>query len=142
MPGNVTFNFTTTNSTVLSRAQVAQQASYSQPPSMTCGDSNAQAVLSQQIYPNQQPSNAQVALPQSAYESIRPDRQSLYQRPTTYEAHWPTSTGAMNASYNASVGSYLGAAAAGQAMQQATAVEGYEKARMAERARQGAAYAK
>ena len=145
--GNVTvnINFSTTNITVLSRDQVNQQASYSQPPSMTCGQLD-HASIAQQAYPNQQPSNAQVSLPQPAYSDMHSRhseiaRQDLYRRPTTYEAHWQTDTGAMNASYDAAVGSYLGAAASVPFAQQAAAMDGYAKTNAAESARQGAAYA-
>ncbi len=143
MPGNVTvnFNFSTTNITVLSRDQVNHQAYLAFKPE-TCGQcGNAQAALSQQIYPNQQPNNAQVSPPQLAYGSVHPDRQSVYQRPTTYEAHWQTDTGAMTASYNAAVGGYASAAASASVAQQAARVQGYADAREAESARQGAAYA-
>ena len=141
--GNVTinFNFSATNITILSRDQVNQQASYSQQPGMTCGQLN-NASIAQQAYPNQQPSNAQVSLPQPAYSDMHSGtaRQDLYRRPVTYESHWPTSTGAMNASYNAAVGGYSSTAAAGSAMQQAARAQGYADTKAAESARQDGAY--
>jgi hypothetical protein len=142
-PGNVTinFNFSTTNITVLSRDQVNYQAGLAFRPE-TCGQcGNAQVGAAQQAYPNQGTGNASVALPQQAYQSALQDRQSVYQRPTTYEAHWQTDTGAMSASYNTSVSGYLGAAASVPMAREAAAMDGYAKANAAEQARQSAAYA-
>ena len=142
-PGNVTvnFSFTTTHITVLSRAQVAQQASLAFKP-YTCGDT--QVDMAQQAYPNQGPSNAQVALPQSAYQPMHTDRHDLYHKPVSYEARWPTSVGGVgyDASVsNASVHGYSGAAASVSAAQQAARVQGYADSAAAAHQEMSARYA-